>query len=182
MVLTQRRRGRRRWNVIWTLSAMFLLALWKVRNPESGMRNSQPFQCHLLEHTVYFYTFFISRNSIRITIIFSSLTFQDIEQNVSETLACCSKVSSASTYITKENKLSKQQTTRYSSIIQLLNRFQKLIWHPVSTISSLTEGWMLRYLACQSSCSAPLRLHTEKWLREINPCPFIFIKELTGYK
>ena len=93
------------------------------------MRNSQPFQCRLLEHTVYFYTFFISLNSIR-------LTLHDIEQNVSETLA----VSSASTYITKENKLSKQQTTRYSSIIQLLNRFQTFIWHPVSTISSETEG------------------------------------------
>ena len=79
---------------------MFLLALWKagnaesgIRNPESGMRNSEPFQCHLLEH---------------ITIIISSLTLQDIEQNVSETLACCSKASSASTYIPKENKLSKQ--------------------------------------------------------------------------
>ena len=23
-----------------------------MRNPESGMRNSQPFQCHLLEHIV----------------------------------------------------------------------------------------------------------------------------------
>ena len=83
------------------------------RNPESGMWNSQPFQCHLLEHTLKFYTFFTSRNSIRITIIISSLTLQDIEQNVSETLACCSKVSSASTYIPKENKLSKQQTTRF---------------------------------------------------------------------
>ena len=68
-----------------------------MRNPESGMRNSQPFQCHLLEHIVYFYTFFISRNSVRITIIISSLTLQDIEQNVSETLACYSKVSSAAT-------------------------------------------------------------------------------------
>ena len=53
MVLTQRRRGRRRWNVN-LLSAMFLYGLWKVGiwNPESGMRNSQPFQRHLLEHIV----------------------------------------------------------------------------------------------------------------------------------
>ena len=111
-----------------------------VERKESGMRNSQPFQCDLLEHTVQFYTFFISRNSIRITIIISSLTLQEIEQNVSETLACSSKVSSAATYIIKENKLPKQQTTRYSSIIELLNRFQTFICHPVSTISSETEG------------------------------------------
>ena len=69
-----------------------------------------------------------------------NFSIQDIEQNVSETLACCSKVSSASTYIPMENKLSKQQTTRYSSIIQLLNRFQTFICHIVSTISSETEG------------------------------------------
>ena len=68
-----------------------------VERKESGMRNSQPFQCHLLEHIVYFYTFFISRNSVRITIIISSLTLQHIEENVSETLACYSKVSSAAT-------------------------------------------------------------------------------------
>ena len=67
------------------------------RNLESGMRNSQPFQRHLLEHIVLFYTFFISRNSIRITKIISSLTLQDIEQNVSETSACYSNVSSAAT-------------------------------------------------------------------------------------
>ena len=50
MVLTQRRRGRRRWNVN-LLSAMFLQGLWKIGiwNPESGIRNSQPFQRHLLE-------------------------------------------------------------------------------------------------------------------------------------
>ena len=77
---------------------------------------------------------------------------------MSETLSYCSKVSWASTYKTKENKLSKQQTTRYSSIIQLLNRFQTSICHPVSTISSETQGWKLRYLARQSSRSAPLRL------------------------
>ena len=35
---------------------------------------------------LWFYTFFISRNSVRITIIISSLTLQDIGQNVSETL------------------------------------------------------------------------------------------------
>ena len=37
-----------------------------------------------------------------------------------------STVSSAATYIIIENKLSKQQTSRYSSIIQLLNRSQHL--------------------------------------------------------
>ena len=45
MVLTQRKRGRRRVErELHTLSAMFLEGLWKVRNLESGMRNSQPFQ------------------------------------------------------------------------------------------------------------------------------------------
>ena len=66
-----------------------------IRNPESGMRNSQPFQCHLLEHIVLFYTFFISRNSIRIT-----LTLQYIKQNVSESLASYSNVPSAATAAT----------------------------------------------------------------------------------
>ena len=37
------------------------------------------------------------------------------------------------------NKLPKQQTTRYSSILQLLNRFQTFSTHPVSTVSSETE-------------------------------------------
>ena len=37
-------------------------------------------------------------------------------------------------------KLSKQQTTRYSSILQLLNRSQTFSGHPVSTVSSETEG------------------------------------------
>ena len=41
------------------------------------------------------------------------------------------------------------------------------ICHPALTISSETEGWKLRYLARQSSYSAPLRLHTEKWVRGI---------------
>ena len=70
-----------------------------MRNPESGIRNAEfaTLQCHLLEHIVYFYTFFTSRNSARITIIISSLTLQDIEQNVSKTLACYSKVSPAAT-------------------------------------------------------------------------------------
>ena len=36
-------------------------------------------------------------------------------------------------------KLSKQQTTRYSSILQLLNRSQTFSGHPVSTVSSETE-------------------------------------------
>ena len=66
-----------------------------ILNPECGIRNL--FKCHPLEHIVYFYTFFVSRSSIRITIIISSLTLQDIEQNVSETLACYSNVSSAAT-------------------------------------------------------------------------------------
>ena len=52
-----------------------------IRNPKCGIRN--PFKCHLLEHIVYF---FISRSSIRITVIISSLTLQDIKQNVLETL------------------------------------------------------------------------------------------------
>ena len=57
-----------------------------IRNAECGIRN--PFKCHLLEDIVYFHTFFfISRSSIRITMIISSLTLQDIKQNVSETLA-----------------------------------------------------------------------------------------------
>ena len=113
-----------------------------VEGKESGIRNVEFATLSMSPVGAYciVYTFFISRNSIRITIIISSLTLQDIEQNVSETLACCSKVSSASPYITKENKLSKQQTTSYSSIIQLLNRFQTFICHPVSTISSETEG------------------------------------------
>ena len=63
-----------------------------VERQESGMRNAEfgirnPFKCHLLEDIVYFYRFFISRSSIRITMIISSLTLQDIKQNVSETLA-----------------------------------------------------------------------------------------------
>ena len=37
------------------------------------------------------------------------------------------------------NKLSKQQTTRYSSIRQLLNRSQTFSTHPLSTVSSETE-------------------------------------------
>ena len=91
-----------------------------IRNAECGIRN--PFKCHLLEDIVYFYPFFfISRSSIRITMIISSLTLQDIKQNVSETLA------------------DKQQTTRYSSILQLLNRSQTFSTHPVSTVSSATE-------------------------------------------
>ena len=45
MVLTQRRRGRRRVErELYILSAMFFEGLWKVRNLESSMRNSQPFQ------------------------------------------------------------------------------------------------------------------------------------------
>ena len=52
-------------------------------NPESGMRNSQPFQ---MSPIVYFYTFF-SRSPIRIIIIISTRTLQDIEQNVLEALA-----------------------------------------------------------------------------------------------
>ena len=48
------------------------------------------------------------------------------------------------------NKLSKQQTTRYSSILQLLNRSQTFSGHPVSTVSSGTECWKLRYLARHS--------------------------------
>ena len=67
---------------------MFLEGLWNlgIWNPESGVRN--PFKCHLLEQ--YFkvlYSFFVSRSAIRTIIIISSLTLQDIEQNVSETLA-----------------------------------------------------------------------------------------------
>ena len=56
------------------------LEIW---NQESGMRNSQPFQ---MSPIVYFYTFF-SRSPIRIIIIISTRTLQDIEQNVLETLA-----------------------------------------------------------------------------------------------
>ena len=56
-----------------------------IRNPECGIRNH--FKCNLLEHILQFYTFFVSRSSIRITIIISPLTLQDIAQNVSETLA-----------------------------------------------------------------------------------------------
>ena len=53
-----------------------------VERQEFGMRNTEfatISKCHLLEDIVYFYTFFISRSSIRITIIISSLTLQDIE-------------------------------------------------------------------------------------------------------
>ena len=53
-----------------------------IRNLQCGIRN--PFKCHLLEHIVYF---FISQSSIRINVIISSLTLQDIKQNVLETVA-----------------------------------------------------------------------------------------------
>ena len=64
MVLTQRRRGRRRCNVN-LLSAMFLEGLWNVSNLESGMRNSRPFSfCYLwkiISHLQYFFGIFFSK-------------------------------------------------------------------------------------------------------------------------
>ena len=61
-----------------------------IGNPVCGIRNR--FKCHLLANIIYFYTFSISRSPVRITITISSLTSQDIEQNVSETLAVVIKV------------------------------------------------------------------------------------------
>ena len=73
-----------------------------VEGKESGIRNAQfatlsmsPVGGYCI--VLYFLYEPNSRNSIRITIIISSLTLQDIEQNVSETLACYSHVSSAAT-------------------------------------------------------------------------------------
>ena len=59
MVLTQRRRDRRPVErELYILSAMFLEGLWNVRNLESGMRNSQPFQMsHVGAHYVVSYFF-----------------------------------------------------------------------------------------------------------------------------
>ena len=51
------------------------------------MRNSQPFQMSPVGEYYIVYTFLISRSPILITITISSLSSQDIEQNVSETLA-----------------------------------------------------------------------------------------------
>ena len=90
MVLTQRRRGRRRQNVN-LLSAVFLQGLRNVRNLESGIRNAEFATLSNVacwNSIVQFYSFFfVSRSSIRITIIILSSTLQDIEQNVSETVA-----------------------------------------------------------------------------------------------
>ena len=92
------------------------------------------------ENQQYFYTFFISRSSIRITIIISSLTLQDIKQNVSETLADQGIKEPLLSFLSLFKQRScQQQTTRYSSILQLLNRSQIFSGHPVSTVSSETE-------------------------------------------
>ena len=61
-----------------------------VERQESGMRNAEfatlwNVTCWRILYT--FILFFISRSSIRITMIISSLTLLDIKQNVSETLA-----------------------------------------------------------------------------------------------
>ena len=64
-----------------------MLGIW---NQESGMRNSQPFQMSPVGTVLYSFIvffFFVSRSSIRITIIILSPTLQNIEQNVSETVA-----------------------------------------------------------------------------------------------
>ena len=60
---------------------------WGMWNQECGMRNSEPFQMSPVGGYCTVLYFFVSRSSIRITIIISSLTLQDIEQHVSETLA-----------------------------------------------------------------------------------------------
>ena len=67
-----------------------------IRNPECGIRN--PFNVTCWSILYNFILSLLAENSIRITIIISSLTLQDIEQNVSElTLAGYSNVSSAAT-------------------------------------------------------------------------------------
>ena len=59
-------------------------------------------------------------------------------RNPYRAFCCYSNVSSAVTGLIIENKLSKQQSTRYRSIPQLLNRSQTFSGHPVLTVSSET--------------------------------------------
>ena len=67
-----------------------------IRSPECGIRN--PFNVTCWSILYSFILSLLAENSIRITIIISSLTLQDIEQNVSElTLAGYLNVSSAAT-------------------------------------------------------------------------------------
>ena len=57
------KKGRRRWNVKLLCPPCFCIVVFVermesgIRNPECGIRNS--FKCHLLEHIVYFYPFFL---------------------------------------------------------------------------------------------------------------------------
>ena len=72
-----------------------------VEGKESGIRNAEFATISMAPVGGYcivlYFLYEPNSRKIRITIIISSSTLQDIEQNVSETLACYSNVSSAAT-------------------------------------------------------------------------------------